>query len=536
MPVRRCGCQPNLWPSCAKLCCVQQRARAILSVVPTSESPPTFLKTNKFTAGFQGLVNTYGVPRYREVNPGAFAVILFPFLFAIMFGDVGHGSLLLLLALYFIANEEKLSKTKLDDIVAMAFGGRYVLLLNSIFAIYVGFIYNEGAPRAAPAMSPIPHLTSVLAGSIQRISPVSACLSLLHPSSSTTLAPTSASLLLAAFSVPLGLFQSAYSIEEGKVHFDGSVYTFGVDPIWHRSSNKMTFFNSYKMKVSIVFGVAQMTLGICLSLFNAREFKDRRSILFGVLPELTFFLCIFGYLVFLIIRKWAIDWPNYGQPPPSLLNVLISMFMSPTTYTEPGRLFEGQEKVQLCLLLAAVTAVPFLLLPKPLLYLLDQRALAKAKEREEEGTPYRSMEMPAAEEAAGGGGGEEEEGDFSEVMVHQVIHTIEFVLGSISNTASYLRLWALSLAHSQLSELFWDKAFPASKYPTPLNGIVLFAMFAVWFVLNLGVIMVMENLSSFLHALRLQWVEFQNKFYTGDGYRFTPFSYAALDDPENEAD
>mmetsp|Transcript_5610 Transcript_5610/g.7748 ORF Transcript_5610/g.7748 Transcript_5610/m.7748 type:complete len:874 (+) Transcript_5610:141-2762(+) len=481
--------------------------------------PPTYFQINKFTWAFQEFVNTYGVPRYQEANPALFTAATFPFLYGVMYGDIGHGGMVTLFGLYLLLTAGKVEGKRDAGQMGTMYKARYMIFLMGAYSVYCGIIYND------------------------------------------------------YFAIGLDMFGSKWEVFDSDTESGteatnvddygsaGSVYPFGIDPAWHISSNELLFFNSMKMKTSVILGIIQMTFGIFLRGMNCIYFGDKIGFLFEFLPMLVFDFAMFGYMVVLIFVKWSINWQDrmamgtctednlnaysgeictYGDSvanvcpldyggtgdgctPPNLITTLIGIVLSPGSVDEP--MFQGQGNLQLVLLMIIFISIPFLLLGRPL-----AEHFAKKNDNRQDSfasdTPLteQGKTAKAAEGEAHGHG--EEHHSFSEVFIHQAIETIEFVLGMVSNTASYLRLWALSLAHSELATVFWEKALLTTiEMKDPFFIFVGYAIFAA---VTFGVLLCMDVLECFLHALRLHWVEFQNKFYKADGYLFKPFSFADI--------
>jgi len=434
-------------------------------------NPPTHIKSNEFTRLMQEVVDTYGTPQYKEANPMLLSLVTFPFIFGVMFGDVGHGLLLFLTGIILCLRGKKILQ---EDMLSrggypwfgygrVVYDARYLLTMMGFFAIYAGLLYND------------------------------------------------------FLSTGLDLFGSRYTPGESKdggrsvewiPQYDTTntgvgpgPYPFGLDPAWHGASNELLFVNSMKMKIAVLLGVVQMVAGICLAFTNGFHDGSKIDIFFVYLPQMIFMLLFFGYMDYLILYKWT-----HTGSAPSIINSMICMgLMQP----QASELFPGQGSFQSMNILLLGLCVPWMLFPKPiLLYMQHNKQQQYARLDDKEHSHF----------------------DFAEICIHQIIETIEFVLGSISHTASYLRLWALSLAHQQLSLVFFQKTMLMAMC---MGGVVgrtvgIFCAMTVFLCITFSVLMGMDFLECFLHTLRLHWVEFQSKFFKAGGNAFRPYSHKRL--------
>jgi V-type H+-transporting ATPase subunit a len=210
------------------------------------------------------------------------------------------------------------------------YGGRYMITLMGAFAVYCGFIYND-----------LFSLAMDLYGSHWAWLPRNA-----------TVGPQQGDEAV---------------LVQGQLNEPSSVYPFGADPSWHVADNELLFFNSMKMKMSVVLGIIQMMFGQCLKARNALFFNEKVDFFFEFIPQIIFSACLFGYMVILIFTKWSINWtermaaatcsqmyvdsgvcdatqigqpiecqlnidaPNKGCDPPNLITTLIGIALSPGT-------------------------------------------------------------------------------------------------------------------------------------------------------------------------------------------------------------
>ena len=235
---------------------------------------PTYIKTNKITDIYQEIIDTYGIPSYLEANPAVLTIVTFPFFFGMMFGDLGHGSLILIFGILLVFFPDMFKGTDFAGFKR----ARYILFLMGVFATYAGLIYNEW------------------------------------------------------FAIPTNMFGSCYDINEigcsaplkqevkppngevGLAKCEGAriyrrpdsmcVYPIGQDPAWSISNNKLSATNSIKMKMSVIFGVIHMTMGIIIKGMNATYFKKYVILITEVIAGLIILWGLFGWMDILIILKF----------------------------------------------------------------------------------------------------------------------------------------------------------------------------------------------------------------------------------------
>uniref|UniRef100_A0A1I8F9Q9 V-type proton ATPase subunit a n=1 Tax=Macrostomum lignano TaxID=282301 RepID=A0A1I8F9Q9_9PLAT len=373
------------------------------------EAPPTYFRVNKADASASRTSSTRTAwPPTARRTPRHSAVITFPFLFAVMYGDFGHGALMFLAALPRRSGPP-------------FFNGRYIILLMGLFSVYTGLIYNDVFSHSVNIFGSGWSVKATLTRSLLE----------LRNHESLQLNPQLIRMQMPGRENPIPVWRI---------------------PIWQ---------------------IGDAGLRIVL------------------------------LLLIVICVPWMLLTKRWCSAPGTRTGSTSTKLRRPPAATPVGDQTEVTHHQTV------------------------DMAGQHGAEEEEEGPSFKLQDITVSNSPIKKRFGvchirsTRPQFDIGEIFVHQTIHTIEYCLGCISNTASYLRL---------CPSVLWTMAAGIGlKQEGFVGSVMLFFVFFFWAVLTVCVLLLMEGLSAFLHALRLHWVEFMNKFYQGEGHKFEPFNFNSVE-------
>ncbi|MFW9805684.1 MAG: V-type ATP synthase subunit I [Candidatus Thorarchaeota archaeon] len=269
-----------------------------------------------------------------------------------------------------------------------------------------------------------------------------------------------------------------------------------IEPLWPIFSHSDPSRSTHMLKLSIEVGVIHISLGILLALYNELKHKHMRK----ALINLSYFIMYFGFIILI----FGVSYNSVGNW--FLTTGTVSLWL-PIIGIGYGT---GAHNPFYPVLPIAPMYFTLIMFITPLVIML----LASFK---------------------GGMDG--------------VVHLLESVIGMISHTVSYARIFALNTVHIILSSVFITM-LPAIIYiPFPhfsLFGLEIIPHYvhttdvlapgyneltheAVAYLPLLGgiigtlIVGILEGLLGFMHTLRLHFVEWFSKFYHAGGVEFKPF-------------
>ncbi len=136
--------------------CVFLEQDALEALRKEGLTPPTKFSNPFFLKPFEGLVSTFGLPNYREIDPTPIAALTYLIMYGAMFGDVGHGIVIALLGILILL-VKKLKSFRDFGAIFLGIG-----LSSALFGLFYGAIFGYENVFKPLWIRPMEHIMDIL--------------------------------------------------------------------------------------------------------------------------------------------------------------------------------------------------------------------------------------------------------------------------------------------------------------------------------------------------------------------------------------